>query len=144
MPYSYSANGLALTEAYEGCVLTTYDDVVGVPTIGYGHTGPDVTPGLTITQQQASDLLMQDVGWAVDCVNESVTVTINQNQFDAMVDFTFNVGKNAFENSTLLSLLNAENYAGAAGQFNRWVYAKGQVIPGLVRRRAGETALFNS
>lgn len=76
---AYSNKGLALTEQFEGLRLTAYQDSVGVWTIGYGHTGPDVHPGLTITQQQAGALLQQDVAGAVATVNGMVKVPLSQN-----------------------------------------------------------------
>ncbi len=139
---AYSSKGLALTEQFEGLRLTAYQDSVGVWTIGYGHTGSDVHPGLTITQQQASDLLRKDVASAVATVNRLVSVPLTQNQFDALVDFVFNAGAGNFADSTLLRDLNAGNYAGAAAQFPRWVHAGNQILPGLVTRRNAEQALF--
>jgi lysozyme len=133
-----------LTEQVEGLRLTAYQDSVGVWTIGYGHTGSDVRPGLTITQEQASALLQQDVAGAVAAVNRLVTVTLTQNQFDALVDFTFNEGQGNLASSTLLRELNAGNTAGAAAQFLVWVYAGGVQLPGLVKRRQAEAALFQS
>lgn len=139
---AYSSKGLTLTEQFEGLRLTAYQDSVGVWTIGYGHTGDDVHPGLTITQQQASALLLKDVASAVADVNRLVNVPLTQNQFDALVDFVFNVGGGNFASSTLLRNLNAGNYAGAAAQFPRWVHAGNQILPGLVTRRKAEQALF--
>ena len=141
---SYSDQGLALTEQFEGLRLTAYQDSVGVWTIGYGHTGPDVKPGLTITQEQASALLLRDVAGAVAAVNILVTVRLTQNQFDALVDFTFNEGQGNLASSTLLRELNAGNTAGAAAQFLVWVYAGGVQLPGLVKRRQAEAALFQT
>ncbi|MFZ0312971.1 MAG: lysozyme [Candidatus Korobacteraceae bacterium] len=141
---SYSSTGLALTEEFEGLRLTAYQDSVGVWTIGYGHTGSDVQPGLTITQEQAGALLLQDVAGAVAAVNRLVTVPLTQNQFDALVDFTFNLGQGNLASSTLLRELNAGNTAGAAAQFLVWVYAGGVKLPGLVKRRQAEAALFQT
>ena len=141
---TYSGNGLALTEQFESCRLTAYQDQVGVWTIGYGHTGPDVTPKLTITQSQAETLLAHDVGRAADCVNKAVTIELTQNEFDALVDFVFNVGTGAFAGSTLLRVLNAGNLDAAASQFDLWDHAGGAVVAGLLRRRQAETALFNT
>jgi len=141
---TYSTTGLALTEQFEGCRLTAYQDQVGVWTIGYGHTGPDVTPGLTITSAQAQALLLQDVGSAVECVNSSVLVKLTQGEFDALVDFVFNVGAGAFKGSHMLRALNAGDLAGAASQFVLWDHAGGVVIPGLLRRRQAEATLFSS
>jgi lysozyme len=140
--FTYSQNGLNLTEQFEGLRLDAYQDQVGVWTIGYGHTGPDVHPGLTITQEQANSLLMQDTQSAAAAVNRLVTVALNQDEFDALVDFVFNLGEGALAGSTLLKLLNAGNFAGAAGEFPKWCHAGGQVVPGLVRRRAAEQQLF--
>jgi lysozyme len=141
---TYSGNGLSLTEQFEGCELTAYQDQVGVWTIGYGHTGPDVASGLTITQQQAQDLLAQDVGSAATCVNNSVTLQLSQDEFDALVDFVFNLGVGAFKSSTLLIDLNSGNITTAATQFDLWDHAGGAVVAGLLRRRQAETALFES
>jgi len=140
--FKYSAAGLALTKQFEGLELKAYQDSVGVWTIGYGHTGTDVKPGLTITEAQASVLLAADVAWAVTCVNKSVKSAVNQNQFDAMVDFVFNLGCAAFGGSTLLRMVNARDFAGAAGQFGRWNKAGGKVLAGLTKRRTAEAALF--
>ena len=139
---SYSKNGLALTEKFEGVRLTAYQDQVGVWTIGYGHTGPDVVPGLTITQDQANSLLMGDVASAAAAVNRLVTVPLNQDQFDALVDFVFNLGVGNFQSSTLLRELNASSFADAAAQFERWDRAGGVEVAGLLRRRQGEAQLF--
>jgi lysozyme len=139
---AYSNKGLAFTEQFEGLRLTAYQDSVGVWTIGYGHTGPDVHPSLTITRRQASALLLKDVASAVAAVNRLVKVPLTQNQFDALVDFVFNAGAGNFAGSTLLRDLNAGNYAGAAAQFPRWVHAGNQILAGLVSRRNAEQALF--
>ncbi len=141
---TYGSQGLALTEQSEGLHLKAYQDSVGVWTIGYGHTGPDVHAGLTITQEQASDLLLQDVGTAVATVNRLVTVPLTQNQFDALVDFVFNLGSGNFAKSTLLRELNAGNTAAAAAQFLVWNRAGGVVLPGLTRRRQAEAELFET
>lgn len=140
--FTYSQNGLALTQKFEGLRLTAYQDQVGIWTIGYGHTGKDVHPKLTITQEQANNLLMQDVASAVAAVNRLVTVVFNQNGFDALVDFAFNLGNNALSGSTLLRKLNAGDFAGAADEFPKWCHAGGKLVPGLLRRRQAEQRLF--
>jgi lysozyme len=142
--FRYSSNGLELTKEFEGLELKAYQDSVGVWTIGYGHTGTDVVPGLRISEDQASILLAADVAWAVTCVNKSVKSAINQNQFDALVDFTFNLGCANLGSSTLLRLLNAGDFAGAAAQFIRWNKAGGKVLTGLTRRRQAEAMLFSN
>jgi lysozyme len=140
--FTYSQNGLALTEQFEGLSLSAYQDQVGVWTIGYGHTGADVYSGLTITLAQAQALLLSDVAASAAFVNLAVTVPLVQNEFDALVDFVFNLGRGAFAGSTLLQDINAGNFADAAGQFDLWDHAGGQVVAGLLRRRQAETTLF--
>jgi len=140
--FTYSQNGLALTQQFEGLRLTAYQDQVGVWTIGYGHTGKDVLPNLTITQEQANNLLMQDVASAVAAVNRLVTVEFHQNGFDALVDFAFNLGNNALAGSTLLRKLNAGDPAGACAEFPKWCKAGGKTVAGLLRRRQAEQQLF--
>lgn len=140
--FNYSKNGVQLTESFEGCRLTAYQDVRGVWTIGYGHTGADVYEGLTITQDEASTLLIHDMARAELAVNTYVDAAINQEEFDALVDFVFNAGATAFKNSTMLALLNQGDFQGAAAEFDKWDHAAGQVIAGLLRRRQAETALF--
>ena len=142
--FSYSNKGLALTKHFEGLRLSAYQDSVGVLTIGYGHTGSSVHPGMTITEQQATELLLQDVTGAVAAVNRLVTVPVDQDQFDALVDFVYNVGAGNFARSTLLRELNAGNIAAAAAQFPQWGCAGGVKLPGLLRRRLSEQALFQT
>jgi len=141
---TYSRKGLALTEQFEGCRLSAYQDQVGVWTIGYGHTGPDVKPGINITNTQAEALLAQDVKRAESCVNNLVSVQLTQQEFDALVDFIFNLGTGAFSSSTMLRELNAGDFTGAAAQFDKWDRAGGAVIAGLLRRRQAEADLFES
>ncbi|HVW78097.1 MAG TPA: lysozyme [Alloacidobacterium sp.] len=140
--FTYSRDGLALTEQFEGCRLIAYQDQVGVWTIGYGHTGTGVVAGLTITQDQAEALLASDIAAAAAYVNQVVTIALVQEEFDALVDFVFNLGRGAFAGSTLLRDLNAGNFTTAAAQFDLWDHAGGQVVAGLLRRRQAETALF--
>ena len=142
--HSYSKDGLALTQGFEGLRLTAYQDVAGIWTIGYGHTGPDVTPGLRISEIEAEAILLADLADAIRCVNQAVTVDLTQCQFDALVDFCFNAGRGSFLNSTLLRKLNLGDMAGAAAQFGLWVHAGGRVVAGLVRRRKAEAELFAS
>jgi lysozyme len=133
--------GINLIKSFEGCRLTSYQDVVGVWTIGYGHTS-GVRSGQTITQQQADDLLKSDLASFGNQVTDLVHVPLNQYQFDALVSFCYNVGVHAFATSTLLQMLNAKDYNGASNQFDLWVHAKGKVIQGLVTRRKAEKSLF--
>ncbi len=141
---AYSGKGLALTEQFEGCCLAAYQDQVGVWTIGYGHTGADVTPGLKITQTQAEELLAKDVLAAARFVNTMVKLELTQFEFDALVDFVFNLGPGNFARSTLLTALNAGDFARAAAQFECWDRAGGNVVAGLLRRRQAELGLFQN
>ena len=143
MSFTTSQAGIDLITSFEGCRLTAYQDSVGVWTIGYGHTS-GVYQGMTITEEEAIAFLRQDLKTAENAVNNNVTYGINQNQFDALVSFTFNVGTGNFTSSTLLKKLNAGDVNGAANEFDRWIYAGGQVLEGLVRRRAAEKQMFLS
>ena len=143
----YSKNGAHLTESFEGLRLTAYADpgTGGAPwTIGYGHTGLDVHPGLTITQEQAEELLMQDIKKASAAVNAKVTGDITQEEFDALVDFVFNVGAGNFAASTLLKKVNSGDIHGAAAEFEKWDMAAGKHMAGLLRRRHAEAEEFLS
>jgi lysozyme len=140
--HQYSEAGLAMTKAFEGLRLTAYQDVAGNWTIGYGHMGPALLAGMTITQADADALLKADIADAVACVNRAVTEPITQNQFDALVDFCFNAGRGNFLQSTLLRKVNAGDFAGAAAQFGLWVHAGGVVVPALARRRKAEAEMF--
>jgi lysozyme len=115
---------------------------VEVWTIGYGNTGPDVRPSMTIIQAQAEQLLLADVAHGVATVNRCVAVPLNQDEFDALVDFAFNAGCGALEGSTLLKDLNAGDYTTAAAQFAEWDHAGGKVVAGLRRRRGVEAEMF--
>lgn len=130
-----------LVKASEGCRLTAYRDAVGIVTIGYGSTG-GIKEGQTITQEQAEAMLVDDLDAAADGVRKLVTVPLNQGQFDALCDFVFNLGEGRLRDSTLLRLLNQGRYGEAAAQFRFWVMAGGHPLPGLVKRRAAERAMF--
>lgn len=135
----------ALVCASEGRYLTAYADAAGVPTIGYGHTR-GVKLGDTCSVQQADMWLTQDLEDAAAAVASLVTVPLSQGQFDALTDFVFNMGAARLKGSTLLQLLNAGRVFAAADQFKLWVHAKVNVqdvvLPGLVKRRAAEAAMF--
>lgn len=139
-----------MIETFEVLRLTAYLDIRGRWTIGYGHTGPEVVSGLVWTPQQAIQDMQDDIMWASAAVHKNVTVVLNQNQFDALVSFTYNVGVNAFgpskqngfTGSTLLHLLNTGDYAGAANQFGKWIYAGHILSSGLINRRNKEQTLF--
>lgn len=139
-----NAAGLALIKQFEGLRLTAYQDMVGVWTIGYGHTGPEVAPGLAITQDQADQLLSGDLARFEAGVSRLASVPLNANQFSALVSFSYNLGLGSLQSSTLLKLLNQGDYAGAAAQFPRWDRAGGQEVAGLLTRRLAEQALFQT
>ena len=143
-----SKNGFDLIKRFEGCELTAYQDSVGVWTIGYGWTqqvnGVPVGAGMTITQSVADKLLSSGVVQYEQAVSRLVTVAITQNQFDALVDFVYNLGVSSFERSTLIKKLNDGDYIGAADEFPRWNQAGGKVLSGLTRRRNAERELFLS
>lgn len=141
MAFKTSQAGVNLIKSFEGCRLTAYQDSAGVWTIGYGHTS-GVKKGMTITEAQAEAYLKGDLGTAENAVNGKVTYSIKQNQFDALVSFTYNVGSGNFGSSTLLKKLNQGDITGAANEFDKWNKAGGQVLEGLVRRRAAEKAMF--
>lgn len=135
--------GLALIREFEGLRLTAYQDAVGVWTIGYGATR-GVKKGQKITEPQAEELLREDVARFEPEVLRLVKVPLSQAQFDALVSFAYNLGSKSLGSSTLLRMLNAGDYKGAAGQFDRWNKAGGKVLAGLTRRRAAERKLFES
>jgi len=136
-----SRPGLELIQRHEGLRLKAYLCPAGVPTIGYGSTR-GVKMGDEITRAQATELLMADIERFEDAVRRAVEVTLNQHEFDALVSFAFNVGAGALQRSTLLRKLNAGDRQGAADELLRWTRGGGRVLPGLVRRREDERALF--
>ncbi|WP_353161960.1 lysozyme [Acinetobacter guillouiae] len=140
-----SNTGINLIRGFEDLRLKAYDDGVGVWTIGYGTTainGVAVKKGDTCTVDQAKSYMAQDLKKFESAVNTAVKVTLNQNQFDALVSLTYNIGIGAFKSSTLLKKLNAKDYKGAAEQFPRWNRGGGRVLNGLVKRRKIEMELF--
>ena len=144
-----SDNGLSLTEACEGYRGYPYKDVAGYTTWGFGHkrVGDEPIPTF-ISIPDAKTLMCSDMGPVEDAINGNVHVTLNQNQFDALADFAFNLGVEALLGSTLLRLLNTGDYNGAAAQFVLWdkAHVDGQVVevPGLLARRQHERDLFMS
>ena len=137
-----SAAGIELLKQFEGCRLTAYQDSVGVWTIGFGTT-TGVKEGQTISQIKAEEYLRFDLAIFEKAVTESLKVPVNQNQFDALVSFTYNVGVSAFRSSTLLNLINEKtDKKVVAAEFSKWVKAGNQTLPGLVSRRKAESELF--
>lgn len=156
-----SQAGIELIKGFEDLRLKAYRDIAGIWTIGWGHTGPDITEGLCISEHEAEVLLMYDISHAERCVNRAVTVALTQGEFDALVSFVFNVGPGRKRNendpgrdgfvtlrngnpSTLLRKLNGSDYDGAALELLRWNKASGKEYAGLTRRRHAEQELFES
>lgn len=141
-----SNEGIKLLKEFEGLKLKPYKCSAGVPTIGYGTTMIDGRPvtmkTLPITESQAEDYLRHDLEKFEDGVLSRVKVDLSQNQFDALVSFAYNVGLGNFGGSSLLRELNKGNYKVAADKLLDWKRAAGKIVPGLVRRRAAERALF--
>lgn len=136
-----SPDGLELIKRHEGLRLKAYRCPAGVWTIGHGHT-KGVKRGMQIAEVHADQFLREDVIIAERAVNQLVSVPLSQGQFDALVSFVFNLGANAFSRSTLLKKLNEGDCYLAAEEFERWVYASGRKLAGLVARREDEKELF--
>lgn len=143
-----SAAALELIREFEGFVPRWYRDPVGVWTIGYGHTDAAGSPkhatsaNMVLSEEEGSAILQRDLGQYEAAVTRAVKVPLNENQFGALVSFTYNLGAGNLNSSTLVKKLNAKDYKGAAAEFARWNKAGGKVLNGLVRRRAAEKALF--
>lgn len=137
-----SSSGKNLIKRWEGLRLTAYRDPVGVWTIGYGHT-KDVYEGQTITVAQADAMLEAELAEYEGYVNDYVTANLNQNQFDALVSFVYNVGPGNFAGSTLLRKVNADpDDPTIPAEFKRWNRAGGEILNGLTRRRNEEAELY--
>lgn len=137
-----SAKGISLIKSFESLQLKAYRCPAGVLTIGYGHTGSDVFERMQITELQAKQLLSADLIPAENAVNAQ-KLNINQNQFDALVSFAFNVGVGAFKSSSLLKIIKVNPMsANIRFEFSRWNKSGGQVLTGLIRRRTAESDLY--
>lgn len=149
--------GLKLVKQWEAFIPFAYDDfdppkkrrkikpgdvVRGTLTIGYGHTGPDVKPGDTLTEEEASALLRRDLSGVEAAVERLVKVPLNDNQFGSLCAFVLNIGEGAFGKSTLLKKLNFGDYASVPSELAKWVTSKGKRVQGLVNRRAAEAGLW--
>ncbi|MFU2113656.1 lysozyme [[Pasteurella] aerogenes] len=142
-----SERGINFIKSEEGERLTAYQDIVGVWTIGVGHTGyvdnKPVSKGMKISQDKSRELLLKDLRRFEKTVNDSVKVPLKQNQYDALVSLAFNIGEGAFARSTLVRKLNALDYQGASVQFLVWKNAGGRVSKGLLNRRKREKGMFD-
>lgn len=135
-----------LVRRYEGLRLEAYRDSTGRWTIGYGWTGPvdgrPLGPGVRISREKAEQLLRDELRRLASEIAHLLTRPAAPHQLAAMISFAYNVGLSAFKRSSLLRLWNSGQAKQAALEFARWVYAGGQILPGLVRRRAEEALLF--
>lgn len=140
-----SNNGINKLKVEEGEKLIGYKDTRGIPTVGVGHTGvvdgKPVSVGMVISKDKSSELLRSDLKWTEEAIAINVKVPLTQNQYDALCSLIFNIGANAFANSTVLKRLNAGDYKGAADAFLMWKKA-GNDPDRLLPRRQRERALF--
>jgi len=136
-----SKEGIALIKKFEGIELEAYQDSVGVWTIGYGHT-KGVKEGDNISLKKAEQMLEEELVEYEGYINNMVELGLEQNQFDALVAWVFNLGPTNFKESTLLKVLNEGKYNEVPAQMRRWNKANGEVLDGLVRRREAEAKMF--
>jgi len=149
MARTINDSGIELIKHFESLRLESYQDSVGVWTIGWGHTGlthkdGTVHAGRTITEDEAVALLKKNLQTFEDAVENCVDIDINDNQFSALVSFAFNLGGTNLRKSTLLKKLNSEQHFNASKEFKKWSKAGGKRLGGLVRRRISERNLFCS
>ena len=138
-----SKAGLDIIKEHEGLRLTAYMPTPNDKlTIGYGHT-KTVHAGMTIHQHEAEQLLRDDLVWAEEAIQRYVDVKLNQNQYNALCSFVYNIGATNFRKSTLLKKLNNGDYNGASKEFKRWNKQQGSVLRGLTVRRVAEATLFS-
>tara|TARA_R100001509_G_scaffold83859_1_gene47518 strand:- start:355 stop:798 length:444 start_codon:yes stop_codon:yes gene_type:complete len=136
-----SEEGLSLIKKFEGCELKAYRCAANVLTIGYGTT-KGVTEDMEITKEEAESILKEEMHEYEGYINDMVKVPLEQNQFDAMVSWVFNLGSTNLSSSTLLKKLNNSEYDEVPSQIKRWNKAGGKVLDGLIRRREAEALLF--
>lgn len=135
--------GLKMIKHFEGLELNAYQCAAGVWTIGYGHT-KGVQQGMVISEETADEMLVEELKEYENYINDMVNCPLNQNQFDALVSWVYNLGPANLQASTLLKVLNAGDYAGVPAQIKRWNKAGGKVLEGLTRRREAEADLFGN
>lgn len=136
-----SEEGINLIKKFEGCKLEAYQDAVGVWTIGYGHT-KNVHEGQVIKQKEAESMLVHELLEYCHHVEKALEVELTQNQFDALVSWTYNLGPTNLNRSTMLKVINANNMSEVPTQIKRWNKAGGKILDGLVRRRKAEALMF--
>jgi len=136
-----SKEGVALIKKFEGCKLESYYDAVDVLTIAYGRTKA-VKAGDTCTQEEADQMLAEDLEEFEGYVDKLVTVDLEQNQFDALTAWTYNLGPTNLNSSSMLTKINEKDWDEVPNQMKRWNKAGGKILEGLVRRREAEAKLF--
>jgi lysozyme len=136
-----SQEGISLIKKFEGCELEAYKCAAGVWTIGYGHT-KDVKEGDSILKEDAESMLMHELQEYCNNVDIAVKVDLKQNEFDALVSWTYNLGLTNLNSSTMLKVLNEGKHDEVPAQMKRWNKASGQVKQGLIRRREAEALMF--
>jgi len=136
-----SKEGIALIKKFEGCELEAYKCAAGVWTIGYGHT-KDVKEGEVITKEEAESMLVHELQEYCNDVDIAVKVDLKQNEFDALVSWTCNLGPTNLNSSTMLRVLNEGKHDDVPTQIKRWNKAGGEVLKGLIRRRNAEALMF--
>lgn len=134
--------GIDLIKQYEGCRLKAYKDAVGVWTVGFGHTSPDVVEGIEIDLGTANELLENDLRFFQEGVEDLITADLNENQFSALVCFAYNLGLAALKRSHLLDYVNAGKFNEASNEFHKWNKGNGVELSGLTKRRMAEKNLF--
>tara|TARA_R110000803_G_scaffold23207_3_gene57135 strand:+ start:947 stop:1390 length:444 start_codon:yes stop_codon:yes gene_type:complete len=138
-----SDEGIALIKKYEGCELKAYLCPAGVWTIGYGHT-KNVKEHMEITLEKADEMLEEEMLEYENYIQDLVTVPLEQNQFDSLCSWVYNLGPTNLRESTLLKVLNNSEYMLVSKQIRRWNKAGGKVLKGLVKRREAEALLFEN
>ena len=137
-----------LLKKFEGCKLKAYRCPANVCTIGYGHTSaagmPQVTDGMTITQERAEEILRVDIVKYEVAVMDLVKVKLTQNQFDVLVDFAYNAGVGNLKSSTMLKKINAGDLDAVPAELMKWTKGGGKVLTGLVRRRQAAGAWWTA
>lgn len=131
-----------LVKEFEGCKLVGYPDIKGVPTIGWGHTGPEVYIGLVWSQAQADEALVHDMAEAALLLQRYSPGPFAIGALDALTDFVFNEGSGHYRTSTLMTYVNVQNWSAVKAELLKWDYAGAQVVEGLEKRREAEAALI--
>jgi len=140
--FTISQNGMDLVKEFEGFSATPYKCPADKLTIGYGHVIKAGESFTTITKEQAETLLRIDMKWVEKTINNTISADLTQNEIDALASLIYNIGGTAFRNSTLLKLLNQDNFIDAADEFLKWCHIGKEVSQGLLNRRKKERELF--